>query len=70
MRQHNGFTKIDVLLGNILLTGLVKSPDRKIVYGFLKKFFAVKAIRTAFWDGLKENQKKVEEKPINGTKKA
>ena len=40
----------------------LKTPDRKIVYDFLKKFFAVKAIRTAFWDGVRENQKNVEKK--------
>ena len=38
----------------------LKTPDRKIVYNFLKKFFSVKSIRTAFWSGLKENKKNVE----------
>ncbi len=71
MSKVKTLTEVDKQKGKIFKNYLaLKSPDRKIVYGFLKKFFAVKAIREAFWDGLKENQKKVEEKPINNKKKA
>lgn len=68
MSKVKTLTEVDKQKGTILKNYLaLKSPDRKIVYDFIKKFFAVKAIRTSFWEGLKENQKKVEE--TSGKKK-
>ncbi len=60
MSNIKTLTDVEKQKGKVLRNYLsIKSPDRKIVYGFLKKFFTVKAIKNAFWSGVKENQKKM-----------
>lgn len=63
MSKITTLTELEAQKGKLLKSYLsLKSPDRKLMYNVIKKFFSVKAIRNALWEGVKENQRKLAKK--------